>query len=78
MPSKPPPETVGFFSVSFPVNHKHQKKTWWMRIGSATLRSDGSAIGRIEAVPVGWDGSFYLFPVKTEDGEAELIEDAIK
>lgn len=70
-------ETIGFFSIAFPIRHEHQKKTWWMRIGSATLRSDDSVIGRIEAMPVNWDGSFYLFPVRAEGAEPDVVEDAL-
>lgn len=64
-------ETIGYFSVNYPVKRSHQKKTWWIRIGSATLRSDGSVIGRMEATPLNWDGSFYLFPVEPEPEQAE-------
>jgi hypothetical protein len=67
---EPQKETIGFFQVSFPIKHRHQKKTWWMRIGSATLRSDRSVLGSIEAIPMKWNGSFYLFPVEKEATDA--------
>ena len=63
------PTTVGFYTISHPVKHEHSKKTWWMRIGSATLLDNGTIMARIEAVPVNWNGSFHLFPKKTEEDE---------
>lgn len=62
--------TVGYYEIRHAVNRKYQKKTWWMRIGSATELNTGAIVARIEAVPLNWDGTFHLFPSKeTEDSE---------
>ena len=63
------PATVGYYTISHPVKHDYSKKSWWMRIGSATLLDNGTIMARIEAVPVNWNGSFHLFPKKSEEDE---------
>jgi len=64
------PTTVGFFSISYPVTHEHRKKRW-VRIGSATLQSNGNIAAHLDAIPIKWDGDFYLFPRPVADQHEE-------
>lgn len=61
--------TVGYYEIRYAVRHEYSRKTWWMRIGSATLLDTGAIMARIEATPVNWDGTFHLFPSKSEHDE---------
>lgn len=59
--------SVGYYEIRRAVKHEHQKKTWWMRIGSATILDTGTIMARIEAIPLNWDGAFHLFPAREAD-----------
>lgn len=57
-----------FYEIRVPIERKGQKKHW-LRVGSATAfqrdREDCLAC-TIEAMPLNWDGEFFLFPSKQQ------------
>ncbi len=52
------------FVLSAPRNYKNEKgieQTAWVPIGYATKLSRTKVICHIDAIPLNWDGKFYLF-----------------
>jgi hypothetical protein len=43
------------------------EQSYYIRIGSATLKKDGVMIGSFDAVPINWDGSFIIVPVEDKN-----------
>jgi hypothetical protein len=55
-----------YFEIKYPLERPGVKKRW-IRIGSATEYEGEFGAGiacTIDAVPINWDGTFHIFPVK--------------
>ena len=57
-------------NLSAPIEYttkSGEKKTSWKNFGKLFIMDDGKTFGKIDTVPVGWDGSFNLFEDKKDD-----------
>ena len=46
-----------------------EERTRWVQIG-VVFEKDGRLSGKMESIPVGWDGWFSLLPPQDNDGES--------
>lgn len=59
------------YAIKHKVEHLHDDKHHYIRIGSATEGRDGIILCTIEAIPINWDGTFAMYPTNTEDKREE-------
>lgn len=64
-------KVLGYYEIKYPIKNDFQKKTWWMRIGSATKIDTEQILCHIDALPLNWNGEFQLFPAKKREPSDE-------
>lgn len=54
---------------------EHEDERHWMRVGIATVMSDGDVLLTVDATPLNWDGVLKLKPLKKTTLPKPLLEE---